>query len=545
MIRLKLLKMHFMAHWVKALIVLILFALIFMAVWGLGRLESFYRNLQLVQIPVWILMGVINAVVFVFMYMMVLRGGMAKIGTKKIKGSEVNVKWDDVLGIDEAKAEAWEVVQLIKDRKRLKSVGGKIIRGILMCGPPGCGKTFLAKAVATEAKIPFLPTSASEFNEIFIGVGSSKVRKLFASARRLADGYGACIIFIDELDAVGRNRTFNMFGTGEANTTQNQLLVEMDGLESKKVDVIVIGATNAPEDSLDPALLRPGRFDRKVYIDRPNQNGREAIFRHYLGNIKADPAIDIPRLARKTVQKSPADIENIIKESALIATRDDRDVIGWKDISEAMERIDMGLKHQRTLTDKERKRVAYHEAGHLVCLYILHPTDDVFKASIISRRDALGVVYHQPREEYFTRDRDHILANIKVALGGYVAEKLKFTATSDGVSSDFNNAMRQAHTMVWRFGMGGNGFIGDYSAIPKEELSEKLKEQLNDETSRIFKECVQAVEDLLTKENAVWEECAQQLLAKNELEYDDIEGIFSRHGHPVPGEAKPVPEQPS
>ncbi|MBI2870824.1 MAG: AAA family ATPase [Candidatus Omnitrophica bacterium] len=527
-----------MMHWVKLAVTFGLVGLIYLAVFGLMQLESFYRNLQLVQIPVWILMGVVNAVVFVFMYSMMLRGGLAQINTKKVKGGHIRVKWDEVIGIDEAKAEAWEIVQLIKDRTRLKKIGGKIIRGLLMAGPPGCGKTYLAKAIATEAGIPFLPTSASEFNEIFIGVGSSKVRKLFKQGRSLAHGYGACIIFIDELDAVGRNRTFNMFGTGEANTTQNQLLVEMDGLTSKEADVIVIGATNAPEETLDSALLRPGRFDRKIYIDRPNQEGREQLFRHYLSKVQFDKSLDISRLARKTVMKSPAEIENTVKESALIATRNNRDIIELKDITEAMERIDLGHKRKRTISDRERTMTAYHEAGHLVVLYLLHPTDDVFKASIISRRESLGVVYHMPREELHAPDREHYLANIKVALGGYMGEKLKFGVTTVGVSADFQQAMSLAHAMVWRWGMGVNGYIGDYNAIPDVQLSERVKEKLNEETQQIIHGCVKEVESLLNKERSVWEECAQQLLKRDELEYDEIIDIFKKYGHPAPGEAR-------
>lgn len=518
-------------YWVRMLIVTFVISLFGLAIWGLMSLESFYRHMMLVSMPVQILMSGIYAGIFVFMYLTFFRGGLAKLERGRVKGHLVNVKWDDVIGIDEAKMEAMEVVQLIKDRTRLKKIGGKILRGLLLVGPPGCGKTYLAKAIATEANIPFVPMAASEFNEIFVGVGAARVRKLFKKARNLAYGYGACIVFIDELDAIGRQRTFSFFGGGgETNATQNQLLVEIDGLKDKDYNIIVIGATNASEDVLDPALLRPGRFDRKVYIDRPNLEGREKLFRHYLGKVKYDPSIDIGRLARKAVYKTPADIENITKEAALIATRNNRDVVTYKDISEAIERIDMGIKHRRHMTERERRMVAYHETGHVMVLYIVHPTDDVFKASIISRREALGVVHPQPREEWFTHSKDKLLADIKVSLGGYMAEKLKFGITSNGVTADFQKAMSIAHNMVWRYGMGDEGYTGDYTAIPPAQISESLKEKLNHQVQNIIQRCEREVEELIRRDWVLFERFANELLQKEELEYDEIEAIFKEYG---------------
>jgi len=523
-------KMYFQLHWIKAAIATVFFSLVFLLVWGLSRIESFYRQMQLIQIPMYILMGVINAAVFVFMWLFFLRGGMTKIAAGKVRAADVNVKWDDVIGIDEAKEEAWEVLQLIKDRTMLKKIGGKIIRGILMVGPPGCGKTYLAKAIATEAKIPFLPMAASEFTEIFVGVGASKIRKLFKRARLMAYGYGACIVFIDELDAIGRQRSFSMYGGGqETNTTQNQLLVEMDGLKDKQENVIVIGATNAAEGILDPALLRPGRFDRKVYIDIPGVEGREKLFRYYLGKVTHDPSLDIGRLARKAIHKSPADVENIVKEAALIATRYKKDIITMDEISEAIERIDMGAKRRRRMTAREREMTAYHESGHLVALYRLHPTEDVFKASIISRKESLGVVHTSPREEEYTRSKESFLADIKVALGGYVAEKLQYGTTSSGVSSDFKNAMTKAHLMVWMLGMGESELVGDYTIVPKEQLSEKVREKLNDDTSKIFSNCIKDVEALLKKEKHILDRFVKELLDRDEIDYDDVKEIFDEY----------------
>jgi cell division protease FtsH len=528
-------KMHFLNYRVRILIGIAVCTLVGLAIWGMASLESYYRNITLATMPLQMLMMAVNAVVFVFLYMSVFRGGFSKMDNKKVKATDVNVRFSDVIGMDEAKEEAWEVVQLIKDHTRLKKIGGKILRGILMIGPPGCGKTYLAKAIATEAGLPYLSMSASEFVEIFVGVGASRVRKLFKQAAQLAYGFGGCIVFIDELDAMGRNRVFNQMGGGqETNSTLNQLLVQMDGLGGRQENVIVIGATNAAEDSMDPALLRPGRFDRKVYITRPGLEAREKVFEYYLGKVKHDADIDTKQLARKAIGKTPAEIENMIKESALIATRNGKDAVSYTEITEAIERIELGVKNKIKMNDREKTMTAYHETGHLMATFLMHPRDDVFKASIIPRKSSLGVVHPTPREEWFCEDREAILADIKVCVASYVAEKLKFGTTTNGVSGDFRAAMHFAHQMVWRFGMGPSGYVGDYHVIPENQLSEDVKRILNEDSNKILRECMKEVEEMLVKENKIFERFAHELLTKSELEYDDIEAIFAEYGKENP-----------
>jgi cell division protease FtsH len=424
-----------------------------------------------------------------------------------------------------------EVVQLITDRQRVKMIGGKIIKGLLMMGPPGCGKTMLAKAIACESKIPFLSMAGSEFNEMYVGVGASRVRRLFANARMYAKIYGSCIVFIDEIDAIARSRLYAVgAGGGETNATQNQLLIEMDGLsEGTGSSVIVIGATNAPIESLDEALLRPGRFDRKIMIDRPYAEGRNEIFKYYLSKVKYDPTIETMRLANYVIGSSPADIASIVQEAALICTREKRTILEMRDLTGAIERIHLGQERRRKVHHLELRRTACHESGHAILLYYLHPIDDVFKVSVVTRGYTLGVMHHQPIVEMHDRDQVWYEANISVSLGGYAAEKITFGTTTSGVSNDFEHAMQYAKFMVWHVGMGDSGFVGNFGQV-EENLSDEIKEKLWSDVSKILQRSLKQALEILTREKVLMNKMVETLLEKKTLEYDEVTELCKRYG---------------
>ncbi len=523
--------MYFRQYRTLILVSIIVIILLILSVIGLMSLESFYRKMTLATMPVQFIMAGIHAGIFVFMYLTFMRGGFAKLDKAPIKGKDVSISWNDVIGMHDAKQEAWEVVQLIKDRAAVNKIGGSVVKGLLLLGPPGCGKTYLAKAIATEADMPFISMSGSEFVEVFVGVGASRVRKLFKKAADLAYGYGGCIIFIDEIDAIGRSRTFSFMGGQETNSTLNQVLAEMDGLKGKEENIIVIGATNAPEEHMDEALLRPGRFDRKLIVTKPSQDDRHELFKFYLGKVQAEDGIDMGRLARRAVGKTPADIANIVKEGALIAARNKKTAVGMKEISEAFERVDLGLKYRLTVTPKEKEMTAYHEAGHLVTTYFKAPSKTIFKASIIPRRGSLGVVWSPEKEELHTHSREQLMSEIMMSFGGYAAEKLKYGTTTNGVSSDFKSAMGKAHAMVWQVGMGKSGFAGDYTVIPPEQISEDVKLTLNKDTQEIIDTCLKEVEKTLSEKKDILERFARELVKREELEYDEIMAIFAEYGY--------------
>lgn len=548
----KKLRFYWKLYWIHILIITLLVALgislVAVVINGLrawNEAESYLRQSQMAMIPMQlylqIIMALIFGVVYTFMWywLMFKRGAQSfsQTAKKSIAGEALGITWDDVIGMDEAKQEALEVVKLITDRAELQRIGGKILRGILMLGPPGCGKTYLAKAIATEAKMPFISMSGSEFVEMFVGVGAGRIRSLFKKAQRLAELEGGCIIFIDEIDAVGAQRATDrgFGGQTEFNTTVNQLLVEMDGLKEKESNVVVIGATNVPEYFLDKALLRPGRFDRKFYVDKPNLEDREKLFDYYLKKVKYDPAdIKIDRLARITVGYSPAEIANIVKEAALFAVRSKRQAITMKDIDEARERIALGIKRRIKVREEEKWQIAYHEAGHAVVTYLLVPTQDVFKITITPRGHTGGVTWTPEKEEILIRDKNKLLGEIKTCLGSYVAEKLQFGITTAGVDMDFSQALYTAHNMVWRWGMGRSGLIGNFDSLTyfhrsigaPIQISEQTKSTLDGDIQNIMQDCLKEVETLLRLEKPILDRLAKELVAKQELNYDEIEAIF-------------------
>lgn len=552
----KIFKFYWKLYWIRLVVIVgaiclfVTFILVIvngLAAWN--RAESYLRESQLATIPLTMLtygvMGVIQALMFTYMYywMFFKRGNSSFTSNQKksVAGSELNVTWNDVIGMDEAKQEAMEIVKLLTDRAELKRIGGRILRGILMMGPPGCGKTYLAKAIATEARLPFISMSGSEFIEMFVGVGAGRVRSLFKKARQLAELRGGCIIFIDEIDAVGASRSVDrgFGGQTEANTTVNQLLVEMDGLKEKDTNVVIIGATNAPEAFLDRALLRPGRFDRKIYVDKPNLDERQQLFAYYLKNVQFDQNdIKMDRLARITVGSSPADIANLIQESALITIRRKKPLITMKEIDEARERIALGIKRRIKLREEERWQIAYHEAGHAIITYMLVPTQDVFKITITPRGHTGGVTWTPEKEEIFIRDRDKLLGQIKVCLGSYAAEKLKLGMTTAGVDSDFSSAYYYAHSMAWRWGMGKSGVLGNIEQFDhwfsRTSVSETLKSRLDEDVQDILQKCLSEVSDLLKGEDKLLERLAKELIVKEELNYDEIEAIFNEFGKARP-----------
>jgi cell division protease FtsH len=544
------LRLYFQLYWIRYLVItlLIVMAISLVMLIGVGlrawnEVESYLKQSQLAMIPLQLYLQIIMAFIFGLVYTYLMYWLYFKRGTqsftqtskKAIAGEQIGINWTDVIGMDEAKQEALEIVNLITDQAQLQRIGGRILRGLLMLGPPGCGKTYLAKAIATEAKLPFISMSGSEFVEMFVGVGAGRIRSLFKRARTLAEFEGGCIIFIDEIDALGARRGLDagFGGTTEHNQTLNQLLVEMDGLKEKDSNIVIIGATNVYQDYLDMALLRPGRFDRKIYVDKPSLDDRVKLFEFYLKKVKYDDtSIKLDRLARITVGYSPADIANIVQEAAIIAVRMKRSAITMKDIYDARERIELGLKRRIKLRAEERWQVAYHEAGHAIITYLMVPTQDVFKITITPRGHTGGVTWTPEREEIFIHDQSHLVNQIKVCVGSFAAERLKLKLTTSGVGGDFATALQIAHNMVWCWGMGKSGLLGNFDAVHfrKNPPSGEIQNKLDSDVQDIMQSCLKEVTEVLTREDALLERLAKELIAREELNYDEIEAIFKEFG---------------
>jgi cell division protease FtsH len=437
------------------------------------------------------------------------------------------VTFKDVAGIDEAKAELSEVVDFLRHPERYRKLGGRIPRGVLLAGPPGTGKTLLARAVAGEANAPFFSIAASEFVEAIVGVGASRVRDLFTQAKAAAPA----IVFIDELDAIGRSRTSGVAGfsggNDEREQTLNQILTEMDGFDPS-TNVIVIGATNRP-DVLDQALLRPGRFDRRVFVQPPDRGGREAILKVHTRGVPLAPDVDLGRIAATTPGMVGADLANLVNEAALLAARRGHDTVTEADLTDSLERIVLGAERQVMMTEEDRRLTAYHEAGHAIVGMLTEGADPVRKVSIIPRGMALGVTFAAPETDRYNYREPEAFAKIKVALGGRAAEEVVFGEISTGAESDIAQLTEIARQMVGRWGM--SPAIGPVAVLPRDgsgpflppgsEVSPDTQKLVDAEVRRIVEESHGQVLALLEENRDKLDSLATALLKHETLDEDD------------------------
>ncbi|MDR2102832.1 MAG: ATP-dependent zinc metalloprotease FtsH [Treponema sp.] len=465
-------------------------------------------------------------------------GNVLSVGQNRaviVAEGDIVTRFPDVAGVDEAKEELVEVVDFLKNPKKYTDIGGKIPKGVLLVGPPGTGKTLLARAVAGEAEVPFFRMSGADFVEMFVGVGAARVRDLFKQAREKAP----CIIFIDELDAIGKSRINNIAGgNDEREQTLNQLLVEMDGFDATS-GLIILAATNRP-DVLDPALLRPGRFDRQVLVDRPDLKGREAILRIHAKAVKLSPQVDLAAVARGTSGFVGADLANIVNEAALLAVRGGRALVAQKDFEEAIEKTVAGLqKKNRIISDEERRIVAFHETGHALVAAFTPGSDPVQKISIVPRGfGALGYTLQMPVEDRYLMTEDELLGKIDVLLGGRAAEDLVFGKISTGAANDLTKATDIARKMITDYGMSsrfkhvaltqrGAGMLGAQSQEPllHREYSEATQQYIDEEIAHIVERRYGTVKESLGRNRNILDAVAAQLLEKETLDEKEFKSL--------------------
>jgi len=456
-----------------------------------------------------------------------------KSRARMFSGEHPTVTFQDVAGVEESKQELAEVVEFLKEPQKFIQLGARIPKGVLLVGPPGTGKTLLAKAVSGEAGVPFFSISGSEFVEMFVGVGASRVRDLFDQAKR----HSPCIVFVDEIDAVGRQRGAGLGGShDEREQTLNQMLVEMDGFDTD-TNVIIIAATNRP-DILDPALLRPGRFDRRVTLDRPDMKGREAILKVHVKGKPLEPSVDLGTLARGTPGFVGADLENLVNEGAILAARRNKKSIGQTDLEEAIERVVMGPERKsRLISDEEKRIIAYHEAGHAVVMNAIPEADPVQKITIVGRGQAGGLTWYRPEDDRILTSRKKMVASLAGLLGGRVAEELVFDDITSGASNDIERVTQVARMMVTRMGMSSE--LGLMTYGQKEELiflgreiseqrdySEAVAERIDAEVRRMVDDAYKLTRKLLTKYRDRLDAVAQKLLEVETLTREEFEAIF-------------------
>jgi cell division protease FtsH len=499
-------------------------------------------------LPYLLMLGLI-----LFMVRQMQQGGnrafaFGKSKAKLLSGDTPKVTFTDVAGCDEAKAELEEIIDFLKDPQKFQRLGGRLPKGALLIGPPGTGKTLLAKAVAGEAGRPFFSMSGSDFVEMFVGVGASRVRDLFEQGK----AHAPCIIFIDEIDAVGRHRGAGLGGGhDEREQTLNQLLVEMDGFESNE-GVILLAATNRP-DILDPALLRPGRFDRQIVVDMPDVKGREQILRVHTRKIPLAQAVDLEPIARGTPGLSGAELSNIVNEAALLAARRNKQAVDMVDLEDAKDKVMLGLERKsRVLSEEERTLIAYHEAGHALVSLNVPGTDPLHKVSIIPRGRALGITAYLPEEELHKYTKQSILARLATAYGGRVAEELVFgpDKVTTGAAQDIEVATSYARRMITQFGMSdaiGPIAVGDREAeiflgrevVQRREISERTAEIVDEELKRILGTAYERAREILTNHREDLDRLAAALLTHETLDREEVELVVA--GKALPPATPPTP----